>query len=191
MAKEIILAQDEQEEDKVSRKEMEQAYTEYLEHLDELEAIQINKKNVKADIQTKYQTYLDAMIKEFDEVDEKSDSVVKDSQSKLEAAEKTLQKYISQNGGGTVVLPNKGSFGFYEKKPAYIFEDESKALETMQKFKDKFPTNYSNFLTGFPKFGVTKIRGLINQDFITEEELSEMGIMYSCEKSFEVKPPKK
>lgn len=191
MAKEIILT-DEVQEDKVSRKEMEQAYSEFWEYQDELDAIEASKKAAKADIQKEYQEYLDEMEAKFDKVDSDKETDLKDSQAKLEAAEKILQKYISEKGGGTVVFPDtKGSFGYFEKKPAYIFEDEEKALETMQKFKDKFPNNHSNFLTGYPKFSVTKMRGLIANDFITEDELSEMGIMYSCEKSFEVKPPKK
>lgn len=158
-------------EKKIQRVDLDTHVEMYANSYYEMEEVKQKIKDAKAEIDKDYAEQLESL------------------ETEMEQHANILRTYSKQNGSETTEMPNGVKFGFFDKEN-YNAESET-MIETLSKFKEKFPNNFQNFLTGYPKFSKTKMDRLIEDGHITLEELKEIGIEKDSVSEFEVKVPKK
>lgn len=136
-------------------------------------------------------TIKDAKKEAADEIDKDYKEQLESLTTEIEQHHKILEDYSVQIGSQQTTIPSSGvTFGnFYTE--SYDVEKDSDIIDALAAFKKEFPTNYTKFLTGYPKFGKAKFDSLVADGHITLEELNEMGIVKNSVSAFEVKVPKR
>ena len=136
-------------------------------------------------------TIKDAKKEAADEIDKDYKEQLESLTTEIEQHHKVLEDYSQQVGSEQTTIPSSGvTFGNFEKE-SYDVEKDSDTIDALAAFKKEFPTNYTKFLTGYPKFGKSKFDSLVADGHITLEKLNEMGIVKNSVSSFEVKVPKR
>lgn len=178
------------EKKNITKDEATQAFEAYNEVLKK-------EKQLEADVEYRKKQELSKYAEVINEIEEITKGIaeayaqeLKELDEEKKIASLTVKQYLIQIGAESTEFPSLGKAVFVEKSRVYSINEDKDMVEVVTKLKEKFPDSYKEYFTQYPKFALKKMDGLISLGLGSREEFKEMGIDYSSEREFQIKPSK-
>ncbi|WP_338764065.1 hypothetical protein WAF17_20970 [Bernardetia sp. ABR2-2B] len=164
------------------------AYNEVLEKENQLDArTETRRKEELAD----YADVINEITEITKGIAEEHAAELKELDEEKKIAALTVQQYLTQISSESTEFAGLGKAVFVEKGRTYSINEDKDMVEVLELFKSKYPDSYEGYFTEYPKFAFKKMDGLISLGLGSKEEFKKMGIDYSSEREFQLKPIKK